>query len=121
MERFTIRPEVVQRRPIYRLYKEVVWPKVAGTARWIEEPLGVAVVRRSEFIKSRIGGDWTEVRELLDDQFRLFPPGYRHFRCRHAGGMFAAYKPPGAQIVTGQEQNQGWDRLPQLCYACYIS
>lgn len=101
VERFAIRQEVLQRRPVFRPYLSRVRRVVTQTEDWLEEALAQAVVLSSTLVANRVGLKMKQLRDILRPLFDRFPDGYRHFRCKRMGGVTKAHKLLGAQVVSG--------------------
>jgi len=101
VERFSLRQEVIQRKPIYRPYVDDVEPQVRGTERWLEEALAQAVVLNSTLLSNRSGLSKDAMRKVLIPEFDKFPPGYRDYECKSYGGVPKAHRYLASQIVTG--------------------
>src|SRR5262249_52450709 len=101
-ERFAIRQEVIQRKPIYRPYVSIVRTQVACTRDWLEEALAQAVVLESTLLRNRAGFPKKAIKKILILEFEKFPPGYRDFDCPTYSGPAMAHKYLGAQIARGE-------------------
>jgi hypothetical protein len=102
VERFAIRHEVAQRKPIYRPYEREVYNKMAGKEFWLEEALAQAVVLESTLVSKRLGFPNSRYRKFLEAQFDQFGNGYKHFRGPAGIKPERAHKILGAEILTAE-------------------
>ena len=105
VERFAIRQEVIQRKPIYRPYEENVFnnQQVANTEDWLEEALAQAVVLESTLVANRLKVKMAAYRKILESEFDKFGAGYKDYHCKKFGGTEKAHMRLGAQVVSGQQ------------------
>jgi hypothetical protein len=106
IERFAIRQEVIQRKPIYRPYVSEVRAKVAGTHDWLEEALAQAVVLESTLLRNRSGFSKEVIKKILILEFNKFPPGYRDFDCPTYSGPEIAHEYLGTQVARVELEPQ---------------
>jgi len=102
VERFAVREEVIQRKPIYLPYVHNVFSQIPPGEDWLEECLAQACVIESSLVDLRVECRRGPMRKLLRHEFRTFGPGYRDFECIKYGDAQPAHKILGAQIATGR-------------------
>jgi hypothetical protein len=102
VERFAVREEVIQRKPIYLPYNHNVFCRTTPGEDWLEECLAQACVIESSLVHLRVECRRSPMRQLLVHEFRTFGPGYRDFQCLKYGGPKSTHKLFGAQVVTGR-------------------
>ena len=101
VERFAIRSEVLERRPVYLPYRANVFIRNRNTSDWLEEALAQAVVLKSMLVANRVlrlpAKQW---RTVLFKEFAKFGAGYRDHECKHVGGIDNAHVLLASQIQT---------------------